>query len=61
MNVPMIQAIILTFVTACIAQWWIRMLYAPIAAFAILAAVAEAKSWNELIAPEELDEVDLWG
>jgi hypothetical protein len=48
MNIPMIEAIALSFVTACISQWWLRMLYAPVVAFAILAAVAEAKSWKSL-------------
>lgn len=46
MNTPGILAIMHVVLIALISQWWLRLFFAVPCAFAILAAVEEAKTWK---------------
>lgn len=48
MNTLGILAILFVILIALISQWWLRLFFAIPCAFAILAAVEEAKSWAKL-------------
>ena len=48
-NIPSILAILFLLAVVLINQWWLRLLFAPLVAFAIFAAVAEAKHWRKIM------------